>query len=790
MGRTAPVVRFTLAYAVGVSLGLAGAPVWIAPLVLLLSLAAPISTSLRPTTSRGNGWFARGLLGAGLAVGLIAASATRIDSNDCLLPVPGRREQLLGHFLAAPRSGSAPFERSDGCGRVTVVVSGTAGSTGTGMSSLAGRLIVVEGVWQAGARRPWFRAGRVEKVPAATSGASGSATEASDVPGFTAEAPWAAARWATVRWRDGVVDRLHRLYGERAPLVAALVLARREGLDRDLRDAFAASGVAHLLAISGFHVGVIAALLLGVLRAGGMGRRRAGLAAVVGAAAYVAVIGFPDAACRAVLIMVLVIGSRARGYPSSRWGPLAAAALILLLLDPRRLASAGFQLSFAGAGGLVAWSRPLADTIERAVSTRFGRRPPRAVVTAISAGVAATVATLPVVAWHFERVSLVGIPVTLAATPLVSLALPGALATLLLDVVAPEAARFLADGVALLLDGLMGMATHAARPTWATTFTGRTTVVACLVGVLLATLLARRPGVGARARRALVSIYCVAALLAWPTLVAVGHRGDFELWMIDVGQGDAIALRTPRGRWMLVDAGPPAEGDSRGHPVVRALRSRGIRRLAALVITHPHADHFGGASAVLEHFEVDQVLDPVLAVGSSGYADVLDAAQKAGVPWIPARAGATVTIDGVSVRTLHPTDSAMVEEVRRAQEGAAEANMVSVVLLVSWNGFQALLTGDAYVDVERRIMAEVGDIDVLKVGHHGSRTSTDARLLTNTRPEVALISVGRGNRYGHPAPDVLQRLMTAGVDVRRTDRHGDVHVTVDRGGRITVRSSR
>ena len=132
----------------------------------------------------------------------------------------------------------------------------------------------------------------------------------------------------------------------------------------------------------------------------------------------------------------------------------------------------------------------------------------------------------------------------------------------------------------------------------------------------------------------------------------------------------------------------------------------------------------------------------------------------------------------------------MIGESNAALRGEGEINSTSVVLLVSWNGFDALLTGDAYVETELTLMDEVGDVDVLKVGHHGSRTSTDSSFLAAIRPETALISVGARNRYGHPVPEVVGRLTRVGAKVYRTDRQGDVHVIVSRSGRITVRSSR
>lgn len=769
----APVTRFAFAFAAGAGWGLIGAPLWTAPLLALLFLASPNRASRSPTQGR--------LLACVALMGALAAASAR-PGTSCLLPVVGSRASLEGRFVVTPRSGSAPFERADGCGLLTVVMPSASDGERDGQ---AGRSLVVTGTWREGARRPWFQA---QTLSVASQGGRGSGSSASG--GAAAE-----LRWGVVRWRDSLVGRLHRLYGPRAPLVTALTLARREGMDRGVREAFAATGIAHLLAISGFHVGIIAGLALVLLRALGARRRPSELGAAGLSWAYVALIGFPDAACRAALILAFVAVSRARGRPPSRWGALAAAAIVLLVLDASKLASPGFQLSFAGAGGLVAWARPLGAAMHR----RLGRRMPRSLVSGLAAGVAATLATLPIVAWHFERVSLVGIPMTLIATPLVSLALPGALASLAIDFVSPELASLLAGGVSVLLDALVGVAEFVAAWPGVSVWTSRGSVVAAVVGFGVATGVARRPGVGARGRRGLVSLYVTTAIIAWPMVLSLESRGSLELLMIDVGQGDAIAIRTPAGRWLLVDAGPPADGaafggrgqtrderrerapDHRGHPVVRALRNRGVDRLEMLVLTHPDLDHIGGAAAVLSTFAVGQVIDPAIPVPKSTYADVLDVARRRGVPWMRASAGQVFHIDGVTLRILHPFDGTA---------DLGDANASSVVMLVSWRGFNALLTGDAYVDVERRLIDEVGDIDVLKVGHHGSDTSTDSLFLAHTRPEVALISVGRRNGYGHPSPDVMVRLRAAGATVHRTDQEGTVRVTVRRDGTVRVRSER
>jgi competence protein ComEC len=582
------------------------------------------------------------------------------------------------------------------------------------------------------------------------------------------------------------VDRFERLYGERAPFVSALVLSRAEGLDPEMREVYARSGIAHMLAISGYHVGVIAALVLGILRAWGRTTAQAWIGAAVLSTAYVGFIGFPDAALRAALMVSLVAASRARTRPPARWGAMGAALLVLVALDPGRVASAGFQLSFAGVAGLVAWCGPLCAALQRVCVRAVGRRCPQELALGLASGVAATLATLPIVAWHFERVSLVGIPATIAATPLVAWALVGSIVSLALDFVSPGAAAFMAGGVAWTLAWLDAGAKFAASLSWASVWTTRSTVVAGASGLLLAWHIARHPRVRGRARRVLVTGYVGTGVLAWPLLLAWQGRGSAEILLIDVGQGDAIALRGPEGPWMLVDAGPPAvgtaSGDPAAHPVVRALARRGVRRLDALVLTHPHLDHIGGAESVLRTFEVGAVYDPGFPAPSAEYLRILELAADRSIPWRAARAGTRFEVGGLVVDVLAPAEDAVAAE---------DANATSVVLRVAFGQLEVLLTGDAYVDAERRVVGDVpAQLEVLKVGHHGSDTSTDSLLLARSSPEVALVSAGRGNRYGHPDPDIVARLERAGAQVWRTDQHGTVSVVGRRDGSYTVSAAK
>ncbi|KPJ80593.1 MAG: hypothetical protein AMS19_09270 [Gemmatimonas sp. SG8_23] len=766
MTHLAPVVRLALLYGAGVAAGLAGAGWWIAPLGLLLAFLAPHRASARPTVAC--------LYGVVLAAGFLSATGARVRREACRSVPIGRSDVVRGRFLATPRDGAAPFRLDSGCGVVTVVlpspdaISGDTAPDGAAPAAepRAGRALEVRGIWRSGRVRPWLQARETRK-------------------GVDRSGPLPALRWSAVRWRDDLVGRLHRLYPGHAHLVAALVLARREGLDEDLRAAFALSGIAHLLAISGFHVGLIAALLYGGWRSVRGSRRTAIVAASVGSWIYVGLIGFPDAACRAALILTCLALTRMRGYPPSRWGPLATAALFLVLLDPTRLSGPGFQLSFAGAAGLVAWAKPLERRLGGVLRDSGNGRVPEGLsatlASGLAAGLAATLATLPIVAWHFEYVSLVGIPVTLVATPLVSLALPGALLTLGLDAVWSAGASFLAGGVASVLDALVAVTTTVGGWEWIAAWTTRPAVAATCGGVLVAGWVSRSPRIGGRVRRRLTVVYAAALGVGWPVLLELDGRVRLEILMLDVGQGDAIAVRTPSGGWVLVDAGPPGPDAPAPHPVVHALRARGVRRLEALVLTHPDLDHIGGAAAVIDAFEPRLVMDPLLPAPKHEYATLVEHAAARGVRWAAARAGDSFELGGVTFRVLHPSE---------LPTDPREGNAASVVLLVSWGRFDALLTGDAYVDVERAIAERAGDIEILKVGHHGSATSTDSTFLATVRPEVALVSVGRGNRYGHPAPAVLRRLSAVGARTYRTDQLGTVRAVVGRDGSVRITTSR
>jgi competence protein ComEC len=575
--------------------------------------------------------------------------------------------------------------------------------------------------------------------------------------------------------RGAVEAELHQLFGRNGPLADALLLGRRETLDAGLKQRFAQSGLVHLLAISGGHVALIAAVLLVLGRVARV-PRRAGVWLAIGlVAVYLAVIGAPASAVRSGIMVALALLSVLLQRPAAKLPMVCAAALIILAADPMAALDAGFQLSFAGVLGILLLRGAMLAQIPKSWRKGKIRRP---LVESLVVSVAAFLATAPVVASQFGQVAPISILANLPAIPLTSLALVGVGAAALLEPVCPPLARLLADGTGVALDLLNRVVDLAAAVPWGHAEVSppqwplwAAVALVCLLSLDLAGAL--RP----RVRWAVALSAACSAFLAFPVF-ASGADDGLELDFIDVGQGDAIALRTPAGRWILVDAGPRDERMDAGEKrVLPFLRARGVERLEAIVLTHPHADHIGGAPAVMRALPVGRLIEPGLAVGSPLYLETLETAQEHGVVWTAARQGRTLTVDGVRLDFVWPAAETL--------DVATDANEISAVIHLRYGSFTALLTGDAEAPAEHEMVRRYGAglrSQVLKSGHHGSSTSSSEELLDAVRPDLAVISAGLRNRYGHPDRVILDRYARRGIAVARTDRGGTVTVRVPGDG--------
>jgi competence protein ComEC len=579
----------------------------------------------------------------------------------------------------------------------------------------------------------------------------------------------AMADWRE-RWRARATRAVDRVFPADAPLARALLVADMRNLSPEIRDRYAAAGLAHMLSISGLHVGIIAVALEILFQLLRLPRRTATIVSIVTVAVYVAMIGAPEAAVRSAAMLATLGASRLLQRPTSPWAMLAIGAAAPLF-TPRAVLDVGYQLSVIGVAALIA----AGSLVRRVVPRRIdGWR--RTLLAGLIVSTIATIVSAPLVAWTFGRISLIGPITNLLAAPLMTLAQPMLFLGLLLAPL-PSLASIVGDAAHPLLVAFDAIASAGASVPGAWMVVTPTVTTALLAGVasvaLVVACVSRYPG-----QAIVVGSTAVVCLV----LSGLGPAGSglTEIHMIDVGQGDAIGIRTPHGSWVLVDAGRAWRGGDAGRAVIVPYVSRQRGALVAFILSHPHTDHVGGASTVIGALHPTRYYDAAFAGDADAYRASLLRAREAGTVWQRVHPEDSLVVDGVVFRFLGP-DSAWTA-------GLSDPNLASTIVLVRAGEVRVLLVGDAERPEEDWLLARYGDslrADVLKVGHHGSSTSSSDAFLAAVRPRIALVSVGLGNSYGHPSPDVMATLAARGAQVLRTDRLGTIVVRTD-GRRLLV----
>jgi len=559
------------------------------------------------------------------------------------------------------------------------------------------------------------------------------------------------------RLRAGVVAGVP---SEAAALQQALTLGVRYDLGA-LRAQFAAAGLAHVLALSGLHVGVLAGAVAVATRR--LGRRRSGVTVLLVTAAYIAVVGPGPSVARAGVMLGFVVLARQLGVAAAPLPvTLALAAVTLLIARPAWVGDLGFQLSFVSVAGIAWLAGPYLERHARLPSPRSGsatriaaQRLAGWLAAGVATSVAAQAATLSLVASGFGAVPLLAPLVNLAALPLATLLVPlGAAAGLagLVHIGAAAAVNAVTAPVAQALLALAASASRGPSLAWGEIDVAGHLLAGC---ALVAIALALQRVV--RWRSALAVVVCAAGVA-----YALPDRwGVPELVVLDVGQGDAIVLRLGGGAAVLIDAGGVSLGgfDAGAGVVVPALRALGVWRLPLVIASHPDLDHVGGLPAVVAALPVGVVWFGHAEQERPAWAALERVAAARGVPLQAVARGDAVAFGDVRIEVLHPS-----------HEPLGESNADSVAVLLRYRGAAwALLLGDVPAHVEAEL--PLPPTPLLLAPHHGSATSTSAALLRAAQPRLVLVSVGR-NRYGHPAAAVVERIEAHGAALVSTLQHG------------------
>lgn len=597
----------------------------------------------------------------------------------------------------------------------------------------------------------------------------------------SAEAAADARAWI----RRTVAAHVGRWSSTSAAIVTAILIGDRAGLQADVQARLQDAGTYHVLAISGGNIAILAVVALALFRWTGTLGRVAMLAAIVTFLTYAYIVDGGPSVSRAITVAVLAFAARLIDQRIDPRHGLLVAAGLLVAGDPLALQDPGFLLSFGATLGIVLTMALLSG---RSRSFAGG-----VVVSMLVASLAAELALLPIVTFFFGRITVAGLALNFAAIPLMAVAQISGLALLAIAPMSWLAGDVVGWVAAMAAEALVASASAVEwvpAVAWRVSRPSAAALVAYYVALALALAAWRMPVVPARLVRSvrwgtlIVACGAVMWIAAEPwtwTMWANRREGRLRVTFLDVGQGDATLVRFPRGAAMLIDAGgSPSEAFDIGDRVVTpALRYLGIRRLSTLALSHGDGDHVGGAASIAHTFRPFDIWEGIPVPRSPLLQAIRAVADANGTRWTTIRRGDETVIDGVRILAHHPP--------RPDWERQDARNDDSIVLELRWQDVSIVLPGDIGRAVEAEIGAalEPAPLRVLKAAHHGSASSSSEAWLHRVRPTIAIVSAGRYNPFGHPAPAVLARYQDIGAAVYRTDRDGAITVDTD-GSSVSV----
>lgn len=568
-----------------------------------------------------------------------------------------------------------------------------------------------------------------------------------------------------------IINRSHDQ--AQSSFLRGILLADRSGISPDLKQSFVNTGTIHVLAVSGLHVGIIAFIFyifFGMLR---ISRNLLLILTMLGLIFYMYLTGSPPSVVRATIMACAVLSAQLVESKVDVYQSIGLAALVILILDPSQLFNVGFQLSFSAVISIVYLYPKFDMLIEKMPHWMLKNKPIRYTVRLFAVSFAAQIGTLPFTAYYFERVSIVALGVNLIVVPMIAINVTIGFATVAFTSINNWIAYSFAAVNNTLIGILLNVVSETAKAPFAyaeTSNIGASFPILYYLGVIGLSNVNKL-----HFRKIVIFILLIGLNIAVYADVMSGNKRDLELTFLDVGQGDAIFIRTPRGKIVFFDAGSKSLTYDSGERIIGPyLKRHGYKTIDLLVLTHAHSDHIGGIEYLLDNFQVKQIIESGGGGHSEMYVRIGNVANARGISRVSIKAGDIFPVDdALRFYMLHPF---------MPRDSSSNLNNMSIVTKIRYGNSSILLPGDAEEPDEKMMVRRYGSFlrsDILKAGHHGSKTSSSAEFLSVVEPKNVIISVGRKNKFNHPSSEVVSRIEKTGIRIHRTDRSGAIMMRSD-----------
>jgi len=554
------------------------------------------------------------------------------------------------------------------------------------------------------------------------------------------------------------------LTAEKAALMSAMLTGSKDSLDENIENAFRASGLMHLLAVSGTHIAFLLFPLLWLFRVLGFSRRVTAIISIPLIIVYCVITGLSASVLRASIMAVIVLIGKMLDRKSELINSIAVSALLILIINPFMLFDSGFQLSVGAAAGL--------GVLYKRVFNCIPEKIPLTIRKAVSATIAAQAGILPVIVKYFSKLSVISVLSNLFVVPLTGAAMVFGFVVVILYSINHMIAVYAGFVLQAILHIILVIADTFASIPWAEIHAHHWRLSWCALyyafliisGVYgMAFFIRYRKGVAAAA-------LAIGAVLVIQSFIP----GSIKLVFIDVGQGDSALIRSPEGHYMLIDGGGSYNEKETGYTgrqvLMPVLMHEGVSRIDHVIVSHAHTDHMSGVLTLIGLFPVKSVGLPYYSGAHEDFSELIHACNEKNIEVCFYKRGDTVRIDSkTEFVVMHPGEGI---------NYGGDLNNMSLSGMLCYKQFRVLFTGDIENEADDSFLSGNEDVDccVLKVAHHGGKNGTSAKFLNRVKPEAAVICVG-SNSFGHPSGEVLNRLYSAGAKVYTTKNSGAVVIT-------------